>query len=79
MFDLELEPDNSPLDNTNITSTQLFYSTEENREFKELCKYGMMHMYGDKFPDANVSDFILALLKFYKLYNQQAQIGEMQK
>lgn len=79
MFDVELEPDNSPVDNTNITTTQLYYNTEEHREFKELCKSGMVRMYGDKFGEANVSDFLLALLRFYKLYNEQISIGEKQK
>lgn len=66
MFDLALPADNSPVDNTDITTTQLFYSTKESREFKELCKYGMMKMYPHGFNEANVSDFLLDLLKHYK-------------
>jgi len=68
MFDINLEPDNSPIDNTNITTTQLFYSTEEHREFKELCKKGMMLMYPNTFADSNINDFILQILRFYKQY-----------
>lgn len=66
MFDLHLEPDNSPVDNTNTTTVQLFYSTEEHKEFKELCKYGMMKMYPLTFAEANVSDFLLELLRNIK-------------
>lgn len=65
MFDVILEPDNSPIDNTNITTFQLFYSTEEQRIFKELCKKGMMKMYPAVFQEKNVSDFILQVLKEY--------------
>lgn len=66
MFEFPLERDNSPIDNTDTTTIQLFYSTNESREFKELCKYGMMKMYPETFAQANVSDFLLALLKMYK-------------
>lgn len=77
MFDFELEPDNSPIDNTNITTTQLYYSTEEHREFKELCKFGMVNMYGGKFSEANVSDFLLHLLRYYKQYKDM--LGDVAK
>jgi len=66
MFDLELEPDNSPIENINITTFQLFFSTEEHREFKELCKKGMMKMYPGAFADKNVNDFLLNLLRNYE-------------
>lgn len=76
MFEIPLEPDNSPIDNTNITTLQLFYSTDESREFKELCKQGMMHMYPKTFADANINDFILQVLR---LYNATMKIGESNK
>lgn len=65
MFDVLLEPDNSPVDNTNITTFQLFYSTEQLREFKELCKTGMIKMYPQDYDKRNASDFILDLLRLY--------------
>lgn len=65
MFDIVLEPDNSPLDNTNITTFQLFYSTEQLREFKELCKAGMIKMYPQDYSKRNASDFILDLVRLY--------------
>lgn len=66
MFEFPLERDNSPIDNTDTTTIQLFYSTKESREFKELCKLGMMHMYSGNIADANVSDFLLHLLRLYQ-------------
>lgn len=65
MFEIELPEDNSQIDNTNITTFQLFYSTEEQREFKELCKRGMMKMYPDTFAQQNVNDFLLKVLQRY--------------
>lgn len=65
MFNVELEPDNSPIDNTNITTLQLFFNTDEHREFKELCKKCMIKMYPGAFDEANVSDFLLQLLRNY--------------
>lgn len=79
MFESLLEPDNSPIEDVNITTTMLYYSTEEHREFKELCKLGMVSMYGDKFGEANVSDFLLALLRLHKQYIELIKTGEMQK
>lgn len=71
MFDLQLPPDDSPVDNTNTTTVQLFYSTEEHREFKELCKYGMMKMYPTTFAEENMSDFLLQLLRDFKAINRR--------
>lgn len=65
MFDIPLVPDNSPVDNTNISTFQLFFSTEELRDFKEQCKRGMMKMDPINFADKNVSDFLFQLVKQY--------------
>lgn len=70
MFDINLPPDDSPIENTNITTIQLFYSTEEHREFKELCKYGMIKMYPNSFNEANVNDFLLQVLRNFKAVTQ---------
>jgi hypothetical protein len=71
MFEAPLVPDNSPIDNTNISTFQLFYSAEQLREFKDLAKKGLMQMYPTDFAERNASDFILDLLRLYndlKLY-----------
>lgn len=65
MFDTPLVPDNSPLDDTNISTFQLFYDTGQLREFKELCKSGMIKMYPQDFDKRNASDFILDLLRLF--------------
>lgn len=65
MFEIPLVPDNSPVDNTNISTFQLFYSTEQLREFKELCKTGMIKYYPQDYDKRNASDFILDLLRLY--------------
>ena len=65
MFDLKLEPDNSPIEDCNISTFQLYYSDQQLREFKELSKFGMMNMYQQDFDKRNVSDFLLDLLRLY--------------
>jgi hypothetical protein len=69
MFDFPLEPDTSPIDNTNITTFQLFFSTEEQRQFKELCKLGMMKMYPQAYQEKNINDFLLRLVELYNTYD----------
>lgn len=69
MFDIPLEPDNSAIDNTNITTLQLFFSTEEHKEFKELCKVGMMKMYPQTYHEKNINDFLLRLVELYNTYD----------
>lgn len=65
MFDLELEPDNSPIEDCNITTIHYFFSEQEAREFKELCKKGMIKMYPNTYADANISDFMLQIVRLY--------------
>jgi len=69
MFNLALEPDNSPIDNTNITTLQLFFSSDEHRQFKELCKTGMIKMYPNTYHEKNISDFLLQLVELYNAYD----------
>ena len=65
LFDFDLPIDNSPPDNTDITTIQLFYSVPESKEFKELCKQGMMKMYPHTFANSNINDFLLEVLRLY--------------
>lgn len=65
MFDLPLVPDNSPIEDCNITTIHYFYSEQQAREFKELSKKGMMKMYPQDYDKRNISDFILDLLRLY--------------
>lgn len=57
--------DDSPIEHVNITYLQLYYSEQDHKLFKELCVKGMMKMYPENYRCANISDFILDLLKNY--------------
>ena len=56
--------DNSPLDDTEITTTILYFSKPELKEFKTLCKNGIKKEFGEEFNQkGNLSDFLLKILK----------------
>lgn len=63
--------DESPEDTTRIAFTQLFYSEEELKKFKSLCKEGMRSLYPpEKLNDsANISDFLLKHLELHYAKN----------
>lgn len=77
MFDIKLEPDNSPIEDCNITTVHYFFSDKEAKEFKELCKQGMMKMYPETFADANISDFMLELVRQYNTPFLERKIGPL--
>lgn len=62
LFEDSMPVDESPVDNTAITTMILYFSEEESAEFKALCKKGMAGQWADK-NKANVSDFLLTLLR----------------
>jgi len=67
LFEDDWGIDNSPQDNTEITTTMLYFSTEELKEFKRLCKLAMKKEYGDQvFDKANLSDLLLLMLRKYE-------------
>jgi hypothetical protein len=56
--------DNSPIDNTEITTTMLYFSTDELKTFKALCKKGIKKEFGVKYQQkGNLSDLLLIILK----------------
>lgn len=64
LFEDEWGVDNSPVDNTEITTTILYFSTDELREFKRLCKVGIRKEFNEGFMQkGNLSDFLLLILK----------------
>ena len=67
MFTDLLEPDygenQSPPDDTHISTTLLYYSDEELEEFKKLCKSLMKHYYPTTYMEANISDLLLKMLR----------------
>ena len=56
--------DNSPIDNTEITTTMLYFSTDELKTFKVLCKKGIKKEFGLEYQQkGNLSDLLLIILK----------------
>ena len=63
LFEQDWGVDNSELDNTEITTTILYFSKEELSQFKKLCKVGIRKEFGEEFQQkGNLSDFLLILL-----------------
>jgi hypothetical protein len=63
LFETDWGVDNSPPDNTEITTTILYFSKEELAQFKKLCKTGIKREYGAEFQQkGNLSDFLLLIL-----------------
>lgn len=64
LFEDDWGVDNSPIDNTEITTTLLYFSTEELKEFKALCKKGIKKEFGSEYQQkGNLSDLLLIILK----------------
>jgi len=67
LFEDDWGVDNSPADNTEITTTMLYFSTDELKQFKRLCKLAMKQEYGDKvFEKGNLSNLLLLILSRYE-------------
>lgn len=67
LFEDDWGVDNSPTDNTEITTTMLYFSTEELKQFKRLCKLAMKQEYGDQvFEKGNLSNLLLLILSRYE-------------
>jgi hypothetical protein len=63
LFETDWGIDNSKPDNTEITTTILYFSKEELAEFKKLCKVGIKKEFGEEFQQkGNLSDFLLKIL-----------------
>lgn len=62
-FEEFMDKDNSPLDDTQITTTLLYYSQDELKEFKQLSKELIKKYYGEEYKDGNVSDLILKVFR----------------
>lgn len=72
LFETDWGIDNSEPDNTEITTTILYFSKEELAQFKKLCKLGIKKEFGEEFQEkGNLSDLLLILLnKNYGTNNQ---------
>jgi hypothetical protein len=66
LFEDEFPEDKSPEDNTQITTTLLYFSETELKEFKSESKQAMKKMFGTECQvKGNLSDMLLNLLKLY--------------
>lgn len=64
LFEPDWGVDNSPIDQTEITTTILYFSKEELKEFKALCKTAMKREYPLQFQkEGNLSDLLLKILR----------------
>lgn len=64
LFDLEIPKNTAPKEDVEITTTILYMSKPELKEFKKLCKVGIKQMFGADFQErGNISDLILNLLR----------------
>lgn len=63
LFDFELKENTEPEDDTRITLVNLYFSQTEKARFNELCKAGMIELYGPEARHANAVDFMLDLLE----------------
>lgn len=56
--------DESPIEEVQITTTILYFSEPELKEFKSLAKKGIMKEFGQEFQQkGNLSDFLLKILR----------------
>jgi hypothetical protein len=63
LFETDWGVDNSAIDNTEITTTILYFSKEELQQFKKLCKVGIKNEFGIEYQQkGNLSDFLLKIL-----------------
>ena len=63
LFEAEWGVDNSAPDNTEITTTILYFSKEELAQFKKLCKVGIKKEFGVEYQEkGNLSDLLLKIL-----------------
>tara|TARA_R110000803_G_scaffold23796_1_gene58053 strand:+ start:2893 stop:3111 length:219 start_codon:yes stop_codon:yes gene_type:complete len=64
LFEDEWGIDDSPIDDTEITTTILYFSKEELKEFKALCKAGIKKEFNKEYNQkSNLSDFLIKILK----------------
>ena len=63
LFEPDWGVDNSAPDNTEITTTILYFSKGELQQFKKLCKVGIKNEFGVEYQQkGNLSDFLLKIL-----------------
>ena len=62
-FEDQFEPDNSEVDLIQTTTTLLYFSEEELKEYKKFAKILMKKYWGDDYKNADVSSLILKIFR----------------
>tara|TARA_R110000851_G_C12629767_1_gene517683 strand:- start:227 stop:445 length:219 start_codon:yes stop_codon:yes gene_type:complete len=63
LFDFDYGINDGPLDDTEITTTMLYFSKSELKQFKTLCKQGIKKEFNEDYQQkGNLSDFLLKIL-----------------
>ena len=64
LFEMDLPKSTETKEEVNITTTILYMSEQELREFKKLCKEGIKKLFGKEFQSkGNYTDYILHLIR----------------
>ena len=64
LFEDDWGVDNSPIENVEITTKMIYFSRQELKEFKTLCKKGIKKEFGQEYQQkGNLSDLLLKVLK----------------
>lgn len=64
LFDVDYGQGSKEIDETDITTTLLYFSTKELNEFKKLAKLGMKKEFGANYiAKGNLSDLLLILFR----------------
>lgn len=64
LFELNIPKNTEPKEDVEITTTILYMSSKELKEFKKLCKEGIKRIYGEQFQQkGNLTDYILYLVR----------------
>ena len=64
LFDDDWGVDKSDIEDIQITTTMLYFSKKELREFKKLCKIGIQKTYGEEYQTkGNLSYYLLKILR----------------
>ena len=64
LFEDEWGVDQSPIEDVEITTTILYFSRTELKEFKKLCKKGIQKEFREQYQQkGNLSDLLLKILK----------------
>jgi len=64
LFGNDWGQDESQVDDTQITTTLLYYSIDELKEFKALCKKGLKKEHPEEYQEkGNIPDLLLKVLR----------------